>query len=89
MRCRSGEEVFCRALETHVCPRTVRFKKERAQVACCHGQLSAGSGEGQSVHTEDPNVELFLEREEASNQTEWLPLTNGLQLCAGLAPSPP
>ena len=31
-----------------------------------------------------------VEREEASNQTKWLPGTNnGLQLYAGLAPSPP
>jgi len=50
------------------------------------GQLCAGSGEGQSCIR---GSGMGVEREEASNQKERLPNMGRLELCAGLAPSPP
>ena len=77
-------------LETDSYPHTVRFKKSIGWVAEAKGQLSAGSGEGQSMHKRGLEYVRGLEREAVSNQAKRLPdVGTGRELDVGLTASPP
>ena len=60
-----------RALETDLCPRAGRLKGCGLGWRVCHGQLYAGSGEGQSCKRGSGYG--CVEQEEASNQCERVP----------------
>lgn len=85
----AGEAVFSRALETHLCPRTVRFREMRARSGACAMASYLRARVRGRAYIQGSEYGVFLEREEASNHWERLPRTNGLELSAGLAPSPP
>jgi hypothetical protein len=74
------------ALETDLCPRTGRLKESGLRRRERPGQLYAGSGEGQSLRA---RIRYVVEREEASYQTNELPMRIGSSYTNGLAPSPP
>ena len=81
-------ELNC-ALETDLCPRAGLLKEVRARDGAAgapRGQLSAGSGEGQSCMSRIRDV--VWEREKASNQGIRLPVRSRLELSERARPLP-
>lgn len=74
------------AQETDLCPRAGRLKGSGLEWRERHGQLYAGSGEGQSCIG---GSGMWWEREEASNQRKRMPEGDQPSYARWLATSPP
>jgi hypothetical protein len=69
----AGGRESTRGLETHRCPHAVPLKRCDLERLCLPGQLSPGSGEGQSSGKSDHPPCLMCERERVANQAQGLP----------------